>query len=111
MAKKDRDRGKALERWIGARLGWRRRRAGETYNGFDDCVLPDGSLAPVSIEAKAYAVLQLRGADLLQAQNNAGGRPWALVQRPKTRRWPLVTIDWRFFEFLLESAVRESTGG
>ena len=104
MAKKDRDRGKALERWVGSRLGWRRRRAGETANGFDDNVQLDGSLTPVSVECKAYAVLQLRTAWIEQAETNAGGRDWMIVQRPKGRTWPIVSMDWRFAERLLRTA-------
>lgn len=104
MARKDRARGDALERWIGGRLGWRRRRRGETSNGHDDVVQLDGTLAPVSIESKAWEKLQLREAWLEQAERNAGVRPWAIVQRPKGRQWPVVSLDWRFFEHLLERA-------
>lgn len=104
MASKDRARGKALERWVGGRLGWRRRRAGENYNGYDDNVMPDGSLTPVSIECKTYAVLQLRTDWVDQAKDNAGTRPWAIVQRPKGWREPVVTIGFGFFHSLLGSA-------
>lgn len=104
MAAKDRARGKALERWVAGRLGWRRRRSGETANGYDDNVQLDGSLTLVSIECKAYEVLQLRTKWIEQASQNAGVRPWAVVQRPKGWRWPVVTMDWRFFEHLLERA-------
>ena len=102
-AAKDRARGKSFERWVAGRLGWRRRTHGER-GGFDDVVLVEGGLAPVSIECKAYAVLQLRTADINQAKRNAAGRPWALVQRPRGWRSPVVTIDWFFFEALLRGA-------
>lgn len=104
MAIKDRQRGKAFERWVAGRLGWRRRRHGETANGHDDTVQLDGSLTPVSIECKTYAVLQLREAWVEQAKRNAGRRPWAIAQRPKGWRIPVVTIDWIFFEQLLHTA-------
>lgn len=103
MAAKDRNRGKAFERWVANRLGWRRRSHGE-HGGYDDVVLPDGRLAPVSIECKTYAVLQLREAWIEQAKRNAGFRPWAVAQRPKGSREPVVTIGWLFFEQLLGSA-------
>ena len=102
MGASDRARGKAFERWVAARLGYRRRRSGETFNGYDDNVMPDGSLAPISIEAKAHAVLQLRTEWIKQARTNAGSRPWALVQRPKGWREPVVTIGWSYFERLVE---------
>lgn len=101
MAAKDRARGKQFERWVAARLGYRRRRSGETANGHDDNVMPDGSLAPISIEAKTYAVLQLRTEWVQQARQNAGDRPWAIVQRPKGWSRPVVTIDFEFFEELV----------
>ncbi len=103
MATKDRQRGKAFERWVAARLGWRRRSHGE-HGGFDDIVLPEGGLAPVSIECKSYEVLQLREIWIKQAIRNAAGRPWAVVQRPRGWRRPVVSIDWLFFEELLEKA-------
>lgn len=104
MAAKDRARGKSLERWVAARLGYRRRRSGETFNGRDDNVLPDGSLAPVSIECKADTVLKLRVKWLEQAARNAGERPWIVVQRPLWRRNPVATMDWFFAEALLNTA-------
>ena len=103
MAAKDRSRSKAFERWVAGRLGWRRRSYGE-HGGFDDIVLPEGGLAPVSIECKAYAIVQLREAWIEQAKRNAKGRPWALVQRPKGWREPVVTIGWLFFEQLMQEA-------
>ena len=104
MAAKDRARGKALERFVAGRLGWRRRRSGENYNGFDDVVQMDGALAPVSLECKSVSVLQLRTAWIDQARQNAAGRPWAVVQRPFGWREPVVTIDFRFFVELLSKA-------
>jgi hypothetical protein len=89
---------------VAGRLGWRRRRSGENANGFDDNVLQDGSLAPISIEAKANAVLQLRTDWLIQAERNAGLRPWIVVQRPLRRRHPIVSMEWPFFEHLLVAA-------
>lgn len=103
MAAKDRARGKSLERWVAARLGWRRRTNGE-HGGFDDVVLPDGGLSPVSIECKAYATIQLRSDWVSQARANAGVRPWALVTRPRGYRSPLVTIEFEFFRELLGAA-------
>lgn len=84
-------------------MGWRRRSHGE-HGGFDDVVLPEGGLAPVSMECKTYEVLQLRGAWIEQARANAGGRPWAIAQRPKGWREPVVTIEWSFFEELLSKS-------
>ena len=104
MAAKDRARGKSLERYVAARLGWRRRRSGENFNGFDDNVQMDGSLTPFSIECKSNAVLQLRTSWIDQAKQNATGRPWAVVQRPLGWRDPLVTISFTTFANLLELA-------
>lgn len=91
-----------MERWAAGRLGWRRRRAGENFNGYDDVVQMDGSLAPVSLECKSYEVLQLRTAWIDQARQNAEGRPWAVVQRPLGWKEPVVTIGFSFFANLLE---------
>lgn len=111
MAAKDSARGKALERWVANRLGWRRRRSGENANGYDDVVQVDGSLAPVSLECKSVSVLQLRTAWLVQAQTNARGRPWAVVQRPRGWREPVVTVEFSFFRSLLEAAgITNQTG-
>ena len=103
MAAKDRARGKALERYVAGRLGWRRRTHGE-HGGFDDVVLPEGGLAPVSLECKADATLKLRTAWIDQAKRNSGTRPWAVVQRPLGWREPVVTINFSFFRDLLVGA-------
>lgn len=92
IATKDRNRGKQLERDVAARFGFRRRTNGE-HGGFDDCVLIEGGLAPVSIECKSYAVLQLRGSWATQAIRNAGERPWLIAQRPVGSRTTYATID------------------
>ena len=93
MAAKDAARGSAWERAGAAMFGFRRRRKGETYNGKDDCVLLDGSLAPLSLECKSYQRLMLLTADINQARRNAGDRPWILAQRPKGWRRPIGTVD------------------
>ena len=95
MAAKDRARGKQLERDVALKFGYRRRTNGE-HGGFDDCVLVDGGLAPISVEAKAYQVLQLRNEWVEQAVRNAGGRPWVIAQRPKGSRriYATVDLDW-----------------
>ena len=103
VAAKYRQRGKSLERWVAGRLGWRRRSHGE-HGGYDDVVPPEGGLAPVSIECKAHEVLQLRTSWIDQARQNAGTRPWALVQRPLGWKEPIVTIGFGFFKELLEAA-------
>jgi len=95
MTAKDRDRGKALERVVAAKFGFRRRSHGE-HGGFDDCVLVEGGLAPISIECKSYAVLQLRQGWIDQAVRNSGERPWLIAQRPKGSRriYATVDLDW-----------------
>jgi hypothetical protein len=95
LAAKDRARGKQLERDVAAKFGFRRRTNGE-HGGFDDCVLVDGGLAPISVEAKAYSVLQLRTDWVEQAVRNAGERPWVITQRPKGSRriYATVDLDW-----------------
>lgn len=88
MAAKDRARGKAFERWVGARLGGRRRLSHERGNA--DC---DGT--PFAIEAKSgYGKPQLPAAWLQQAERHEAeeGRPWALIQRPLGWKDPLVTM-------------------
>lgn len=102
MAAKDKARGSELELHVGRKFGGRRRRNGEGL-GFDDCIMPDGSPLPISIECKAYAVLQLKTAWITQAIRNAGGRPWAVVQRPKGSRVIYATVD---LDFLHELCVR-----
>lgn len=98
MAAKDRARGKQFELHVGRIFGGRRRRAGEGLE-YDDCVHVDGSLLPVSIEAKAYSKLQLRQEWVAQARRNANGRPWVIVQRPKGSRTVYATVD---LEWLVE---------
>lgn len=95
MAARDRQRGKAWERSVAARFGGRRRRSGEGLE-FDDCIAVDGSQLPVSIEAKAYATLQLRQVWVDQAIRNSKGRPWVIAQRPKgsRRTYATVDLDW-----------------
>lgn len=106
MAAKDSARGKALELHVGRLFGGRRRRNGEGV-GFDDCVDADGFQLPISVECKAYSVLQLQSKWIEQARRNAGDRPWILVQRPKGHRRILVTleldtlIDPKFHEVLV----------
>jgi hypothetical protein len=95
MAAKDRARGKALELKVGRMFGGRRRHNGEGVE-FDDCVQQDGTRLPISIECKAYDKLQLRQDWIEQAQRNAGGRPWAVVQRPKGSRTIYATVDLNF---------------
>jgi hypothetical protein len=99
MAAKDVARGKALELHVGRLFGGRRRKNGEG-GGFDDCVAEDehGMARPlwVSIEAKAYEILQLRGVWIAQAIRNARGRPWILVQRPKGSRTIYATLDLKY---------------
>ena len=101
MASKDRARGKALELHVGRLFGGRRRTNGE-HGGFDDCVPLEGGLLPVSLETKAYSVLQLQQKWIDQAVRNAGGRPWAVVQRPKGSRRIYATVD---LEWLVELCV------
>lgn len=103
MAPKDRARGKALELTVGRMLGGRRRRAGEGIE-YDDCVDIFGQPLPVSIEAKAYSQLQLRGDWIEQAQRNSGGRPWYVVQRPKGSRIIYATSDFEWQVELLKRA-------
>lgn len=92
MAAKDRARGKAFELTVGRLFGGRRRTNGER-GGFDDCVPVEGGQLPVSIEAKAYATLQLRQEWVEQAIRNANGRPWVIAQRPKGSRRIYATVD------------------
>jgi len=101
--RKDRERGKALERTVGAMLGGRRRRNGEGV-GFDDCVKDDSSELDISVECKAHEVLQLRSAWVEQARKNASGRPWLLAQRPKNSKTIYVTLDLDFLAQLLSEA-------
>lgn len=118
MAAKDSARGKALELTIGRMFGGRRRRNGEGV-GFDDCVDQNGAQLPISIECKAYSVLQLQSKWLEQARRNAGERPWMVVQRPKGHRRILVTleidtlIDPHFHELIraLTNPTEEGTHG
>ena len=114
---KDRQRGLALERTVGALLGGRRRRNGEG-NGFDDCVGEDGQLLDISVECKAPAKAQFRWGWIEQARRNASGRPWLLVQRPLGSRTIYVTCDFNFLLQLLQEAgygpsdeTRTSPGG
>lgn len=100
---KDRERGKALERHVGALLGGRRRRNGEGL-GFDDLIKPDGTDMEVSTECKAHEKLQLRASWIEQARRNASGRPWLLVQRPLRSRTTYVTLDLDFLVQLLSEA-------
>lgn len=102
MASKDRQRGKAFERWVAARLGARRRRSGEGL-AFDDIVEENGFALPISLECKTYAQLQLRQDWIDQAKRNAGTRPWAVIQRPKGSQTVYVTIDFEFFRALLQA--------
>jgi|ERR1043166_373857 hypothetical protein len=102
MAAKDRARGKAFERWVAAKLGARRRRAGEGL-AHDDIVEESGFALPISLECKTYAQLQLRQDWIDQAKRNAGARPWAVVQRPRGSQGVYVTIDFEFFLALLKA--------
>lgn len=82
---------------MAALFGYRRRHNGEGID-YDDCVQQDGSLAPISIECKAHAVPQLRESWLAQAERNAKGRPWVLVQRRrKGSRQLLATMPLDYF--------------
>lgn len=113
MAKKDVDRGKALELHIGRMFGGRRRRNGEGV-GFDDCIAVDGSALPISFECKAWDRLQLRGEWVEQAIRNSGGRPWAVVQRPKGSRTVYATVDLQFLHWLVDRAgliTNQTNGG
>lgn len=92
MAKKDQQRGKSLELHVGRIFGGRRRRNGEGV-GFDDCVDVNGFQLPISIESKAYSVLQLRTSWVNQAVRNATGRPWIIVQRPKGSHKIFATLE------------------
>ena len=103
MAPKDRARGKSLELQVGRALGGRRRRAGEGIE-YDDCVDVFGGALPISVECKAYSQLQLRTDWIDQARRNAGGRPWAVVQRPKGSRTIYATVDFEFLVKLLKAA-------
>ena len=100
---KDRARGQALERAVGALLGGRRRRNGEG-TGFDDCVDPEGQLLDISVECKAPATLQLRQKWIEQARRNASGRPWLLVQRPLNSKVIYAVTDFAFLVQLLSEA-------
>ena len=94
-------RGKAFERHVAALFGYRRRRNGEGID-FDDCVQLDGSLAPISIECKAHSVPQIREEWLEQAERNAKGRPWVLVQRRrKGSRELLATVPLDYLKSLI----------
>ena len=103
MAAKDRQRGKALELFVGRLFGGRRRRSGEGLE-YDDCLAVDGSPLPISFECKAYSRLQLQQKWIDQARRNSGGRPWAVVQRPKGSRLVLATVDLRFLHELAMKA-------
>lgn len=103
MAAKDRQRGKALELYVGRLFGGRRRRSGEGLE-YDDCLAVDGSPLPISFECKAYSKLQLQQKWIDQARRNSGGRPWAVVQRPKGSRLVLATVDLKFLHELAEKA-------
>ena len=100
---KDRARGQALERTVGALLGGRRRRNGEG-SGFDDCVDPEGQLLDISVECKAPATMQLRQKWIEQARRNASGRPWLLVQRPLGSKTIYAVCDFAFLAQLLSEA-------
>ena len=100
---KDRERGKALERHVGALLGCRRRRNGEGL-GYDDLIKPDGTDLEVSVECKAHEKLQIRAGWIDQARRNASGRPWLLVQLPFRSRTTYVTCDLVFLVQLLSEA-------
>lgn len=91
MAAKDKARGSALELHVGRLFGGRRRRNGEGL-GFDDCIQHDSQPLWLSIECKAYAVLQLQRKWVEQAIRNCGGRPWVIAQRPKGSRHVYVTL-------------------
>ena len=83
-------------------FGYRRRRSGEGID-YDDCVQQDGSLTPISLECKAYKVPQIREEWLTQAERNAKGRPWVLVQRRrKGSRQLLATMPLDYFLNSLE---------
>lgn len=103
MAAKDRQRGKALEREVGRLFGGRRRHNGEGID-YDDCVQQDGTPLPISIEAKAYSVLQLRQDWITQAKRNSTGRPWIVVQRPKGSHTIYATCDLDFLHGLCVKA-------
>jgi hypothetical protein len=81
-------------------FGGRRRTNGER-GGFDDCVPVDGGELPVSIEAKAYAKVQLQEKWVIQARRNAGARPWIIAQRPKGWRRPIATVDLEWLAWLV----------
>ena len=100
MASKDSARGKAWELAVGRMFGGRRRTNGER-GGFDDCVPIDGGELPVSIEAKAYAKVQLQEKWFAQARRNAGERPWIIAQRPKGWRRPIATVDLEWLVWLV----------
>ena len=108
MASKDRARGKVWEREVAAMFGFRRRSHGE-HGGFDDCVLVEGGLAPISIEAKAYDVLQLRMDWVDQAVRNAGERPWLIAQRPKGSRRKYGTVDLEWLVELVKCWLQHQT--
>lgn len=92
MAAKDSARGKAFELYVGRLFGGRRRRNGEGV-GFDDCVDENGFELPISIECKAYSVVQLKTKWFDQAKRNGNTRPWIIAQRPKGWRRPIATVD------------------
>lgn len=104
MAAKDRARGKAFERWVGRKLGGRRRLAYE--RGTADC-----EDVPFAVEAKSgYGKPQLPAAWIQQAERHAAQEnlPWILVQRPKGWRDPLVTM--RFSTLLQLTNQQEGRG-
>lgn len=103
MAAKDRQRAKVLELYVGRLFGGRRRRNGEGID-YDDCVAADGSPLAISFECKSYERLQMQTKWIEQAIRNCGGRPWAVVQRPKGSRLVLATVDLLFLHELAVKA-------
>lgn len=106
MAAKDIARGKALERFVGRLFGGDRRGHQTGGREFSDC-----RDTPIAFECKAHEGLQLRTSWIEQARRNAAreGKPWAVVQRPKGWRSPIVTIELEYLHELVMRRTEEGT--
>lgn len=103
MARKDSQRGKAFELWAAKLFGGRRR----GNNGTGGCDVVD---APVAIECKAPARLELRTAWLEQAKRQGlqDGKPWVLAIRPKGSSSPVGVVDLRWLAQLVNTTNQEA---
>ncbi len=106
MARRDQQRGKAFERWVGKALGGRRRWS--DAGGGSDC-----DDVPFAVECKAYDQLQLRTKWVEQARRHEASEelPWLIVQRPKGWHHPVATMDFRTLLWLTDAAGLTNQGG